>query len=346
MENRTSELSQGMGSISRRHIVATCVALAALAVVAVSPQLLGGRVLAGFRGLDAARPGLLWLAGLSFAASLAAAGLAWRVGLRTCGSGLDRGDAVSRYCVGSALNALTPARLGGAVRIGLYARTLDREGAIWTSSGLAAAIGAARAVCLLGLLVVAIVSGVLALWIVGAVLGAIAVAGGLVVASQRLRSGRRVAHALDAFRELGRSPRALLSVIGWMGVATAARVGSATFAAASLGIHHPLTGALLVVPVVDFAATLPLTPGNAGVSSAAVAFALKAHGAASSVALSAGIALAGVETLAALIAGCASALVLFAPAGVPQRRLAMAGAGIALLALGGAFGATVLLPAV
>ena len=186
----------------------------------------------------------------------------------------------------------------------------------------------------------------LAFWIVGAVLGAIAVAGALVLASQRFRPGRRMSHGLDAFRELGRSPRALVALIGWMGVATAARVGSAAFAAASLGIDHPLTAALLVVPVVDFAATLPLTPGNAGVSSAAIAFALKAHGAASSIALSAGIALAGVETLTAIIAGSASALFLFAPAGVPQRRIAMAGAAMALLAIGGAFGATVLLPAV
>jgi uncharacterized membrane protein YbhN (UPF0104 family) len=307
---------------------------------------MGNRVLAGFRGLDAARPSLLWLAALSFAASLAASGLAWRVGLRTCGRRVEPGDAVARYCIGSAVNALTPARVGGAIRIGLYARTIERDGAIWTSSGLAAAIGAARAVWLLGLLAVAIAAGLLAVWIAGALLGAIAVAGALLVASQRLRSGRRVAHALDAFRELGRSPRALLSLVGWMGVATAGRVGSATFAAASLGIHHPLKGALLVVPVVDFAATLPLTPGNAGVSSAAAAFALRAHGAASSVALSAGIALAGVETLAAIVAGSASALLLFAPTGVPQRRFAMAGAGIALLALGGAFGATVILPAV
>ena len=335
-----------MGSVERKHVFGACAALAVVAVLATMPHLLGGRVLAGFRGLDEAKPWLLWLAGASFATSLAAAGLAWRVGLRACGSGLDRGDSMARYCVGSAVNAVTPARLGGAVRIGLYARTLEREGAIWTSSGLAAAVGAARAVWLLGLLVVAIAAHVLALWIAGAVLGAIAVAGALVFASQRFRSGRRAAHALDAFRELGRSPRTLGALIGWMGLATAARVGSAAFAAASLGIDHPLTGALLVVPVVDFAATLPLTPGNAGVSSAAVAFALQAHGAGAAVALSAGIALAGVETITALVAGSASALMLFTPTGVSQRRIAMAGAGVALLAIGGAFGATVLLPVV
>src|SRR5262245_45836912 len=119
MLNRTSQLTQGMGSVSRKHVLATCGALAALAVVAASPQLLGGRVLAGFRGLDEARPVFLWLAGLSFTVSLAAAGLAWRVWLRSCGGRPERGDAVARYCVGSAVNALTPARLGGAVRIGL-----------------------------------------------------------------------------------------------------------------------------------------------------------------------------------------------------------------------------------
>lgn len=334
-----------MGLPSRRHLFAAGGALAALALVALTPHLLGGHVLSAFRGLDDAKPWLLWLAGGSFAASLAASGCAWRVGLRACGGRLERGDAVARYCVGSVVNAVTPARLGGAVRIGLFARTLDREGALWTSGGVAAAIGAARAIWLLGLLGVAIVANVLALWVAVAVGGAIAVAVALVVASQRLRSGRRVAHALDAFRELGRSPRDCAALIGWLGVATAARVGSAALAAASLGIHHPLAGALLVVPAVDFAATLPLTPGNAGFSSAAAAFALQAHGAGASVALSAGIALAGVETLTALVAGTASAFVLFTPTGTP-RRVAYVGACVACLVLGGAFGATVLLPAV
>ncbi len=340
-----SQLAPGMGFTRRRHVVATCGALALLVVAVAARHLLGKHVLSGVDGLDAAKPWLLWLGGASFATSLVAAGLAWRVGLRACGGRVERGDAVARYCVGSVVNALTPARLGGAVRIGLFARTLEREGAVWTSGGVAAAIGAARAVWLLGLLVVAIVAHVLAAWLAGAVIGGLAVAGALVVASQRLRSGRRVAHVLDAFRELGRSRRELAALIGWMGVATAARLGSVTFAAASLGVHHPLAGALLVLPAVDFAATLPLTPGNAGFSSAAAAFALQAHGVGASLALSAGLALAGVETLTALVLGTASALHLFTPAGAP-RRIAFAGACMACLALGGAFGATVLLPAV
>jgi hypothetical protein len=150
---------------------------------------------------------------------------------------------------------------------------------------------------------------------------------------------------LDVFRELGRSRRARVSVVAWMGVATAGRAGSAAFVAASLGIHHPLAGALLVVPAVDFAATLPLTPGNAGFSSAAAAFALQSHGAGAAVALSAGLALAGVETVTALVAGSASSLYLFAPTGTP-RRIALAGTCMACLAIGAAVGATVVLPAV
>ena len=62
----------------------------------------------------------------------------------------------------------------------------------------------------------------------------------------------------------------------------------------------------LIIPALDLAGILPLTPGNVGVASAAVAFALTAHGVSSNVAVSAGIALGAVETLTTLACGSAA----------------------------------------
>jgi hypothetical protein len=103
---------------------------------------------------------------------------------------------------------------------------------------------------------------------------------------------------------------------------------------------------LLVVPALDLAGILPLTPGNIGIASAAVAFALHAHGATYETALSAGIAFSAVETVTSLAFGAGS--VLFLAAGTPgARRWTMAAAGAtACLGLGAAFGATVVLPLV
>ena len=88
----------------------------------------------------------------------------------------------------------------------------------------------------------------------------------------------------------------------------ALRLVAAAGIAAAFGIDHPLAAALIIVPALDLAGLLPITPGNVGVASAAVAFALTAHGAASDVALSAGIAFGAVETLTTLALGCGSLL--------------------------------------
>ena len=80
---------------------------------------------------------------------------------------------------------------------------------------------------------------------------------------------------------------------------------------------------MLVVPALELAGTLPLTPGNIGVASAAAAFALKAHGAGADVALSAGIAFGAVETIASIAFGAGSVLYLagaVAPDAPPSAR--------------------------
>ena len=99
----------------------------------------------------------------------------------------------------------------------------------------------------------------------------------------------------------------------------------------------------MLVPAVELAAVLPITPGNVGLASAAVALALGSQGVDSKTALSAGIAFGAVELLTGMVIGAAGALAR-RPVGPPVIRLATVAAAASVVAV--AFGATVLLPAV
>jgi uncharacterized membrane protein YbhN (UPF0104 family) len=331
---------------STRHLLLSLGSIGALIVIASSPQLLGDRVGAALGGVLAVSPVWLWAAALAFVTSLAASGCAWRSALARCGGDLSRTDAAARYGVGSLLNALAPAKLGSAVRFALFSRTLEAEGRLWTTGGVAASVGAARAIWLALLLLFAAASGVLPLWPLAVLAGVLALAVAVALVARDTRPNARAAHALDAFRALRRSPRAAAELVGWVGIAAAARVGAATAIAAAFGVDQPLLAALLVVPALDLAGLLQLTPGNIGVASAAIAFALHAHGVGSGTALSAGIAFSAVETATSLAFGTGSALFLFAGARTaPRWSLAAVGA-TACVGLAAAFGATVVLPLV
>ena len=147
---------------------------------------------------------------------------------------------------------------------------------------------------------------------------------------------------LDAFRALGREPKRGARVALWIGVATLARVGAATAVAAALGVPSPFVAAVLVVPALDLSGTMPLTPGNVGLTSGAVAMALRAQGVDMTTALTTGIAFHAVETCAGVVFGLASALFLAPfPSAVARRRTTLALAAAASAALVAAFGATV-----
>lgn len=332
--------------LRKRHLALFAGSIAALVAVAALPQLLGDVVADGIDGLSHASPGWLWLAALCFACTLGASACAWRFALTRCGGETTRADSAARYCTGSLVNAVAPARVGSAVRIGLLARTLHGEGRLWTVGGIAASVAAVRAVWLALVLALGSASGVLPRWPIGVLLlGAVAAA---VVAwrARDSRPGSRAAHVLDVFRIVGRCPRTAFRLAGWVGLAMAAKIGAAAAIAAALGIERPLAAALLVIPALDLAGLLPLTPGNVGVASAAVAFALTAHGASTDVAVSAGIALGAVETLTTLACGAAS-LLYFAARRADERRWQTAlAASTACLALGAAFGVTVIVPLV
>ena len=332
--------------LRKRHLALFFGSIAALVAIAVTPQLLGDRVAAGFDGLAAAEAGWLWLAGGAFAASLLASASGWASALTRCGGETTRSDAAARYCTGSLVNAVAPARLGSAVRFALFSRTLPSEGRLWTTGGIATSLAAVRLLWLALVLALGSLSGQLPRWPIALMLLGVAIAAAVAWRSRNTRPETRVAHALDAFRVLGRCPRAAAQIAGWIGLGMGLRIVAAAGIAAAFGIDRPLAAALLIIPVLDLAGLIPITPGNVGVASAAIAFALTAHGAGADVALSAGIAFGVVETLTTFALGTGS-LLYFAGGRTDARRWRTAAVSVSgCLALGAAFGATVLAPLV
>jgi uncharacterized membrane protein YbhN (UPF0104 family) len=285
---------------------------------------------------------LLWVAAIIFACTSVCGALAWRAALRACGTTLPFHDAAGRYAIGCGVNAIAPAHVGSALRVALFGRVTT--GGCWTVGGASAAVGVSRVIWLGSLVALASAWGVLPIWplflITGIVVGAVALA----LVAQRLTLPRRLDQILTAFRALASSPRDLANVAGWALFGALAKVGASAAVVASFGIDHPIRAALILVPAVEIAALMPLTPGNVGVGSAAVAFALGAHGVPPDTALSVGIAFGAVELLTAVGVGVVGVLALAAPRYRMYVRITAATA--ASLALASAFGATVLLPAV
>ena len=332
--------------LGRRHLAVFLGSVAALFALALTPQLLGDVVAEGVAGLSDASPGWLWLAAAAFGGSLVTSACGWQSALERCGGTTTRLDASARYCTGSIVNALAPARIGTALRFALFSRVLHNEGRLWTVGGIAGSLSAVRAMWLAVVLALASVGGVLPRWPIAVLLLAAAAAAAIAWRARDSRPGTKFGHALDVFRVLGRCPRAAARIAGWVGLSMALRVTAATGIAAAFGVERPLAAAVLIIPALDLAGIMPLTPGNVGVASAAVAFALSAHGVGSDVAVSAGIALGAVETLTTLALGSASILYfLGSRAGGPRWQTAAA-AATGCFALGAAFGATVLVPLV
>jgi uncharacterized membrane protein YbhN (UPF0104 family) len=332
--------------LGKRHLAVFLGSTAALVALASSPRLLGDLVADGIAGLSEASAGWLWLAAAAFAGSLVTSACGWQSALARCGGTTTRADASARYCTGSIVNALAPARIGTAVRFALMARVLHNEGRVWTVGGIAASLSAVRALWLALVLALASMSGVLPRWPIAALLLGAAAAAVVAWRSRDSRPGTELGHALDVFRVLGRCPRAAARIAGWVGAAMALRIAAATAIAAAFGVDRPLAAAVLIIPALDLAGILPLTPGNVGVASAAVAFALTAHGVGPDVAVSAGIALGAVETMTTLACGSAS-LLYFAGRGVDGRRWqAATAAATGCVVLAAAFGATVIFPLV
>jgi Lysylphosphatidylglycerol synthase TM region len=318
---------------SRRSLIAAGLFLVAVAVVAKMTHRFGAAV----DGLEDARPIWLWTAAAAFLGSLLSSASAWRSAFGLCGARLSRFDAASRYALASLVNGISPVRVGSALRLALFARALPGDDRAWRTGGAFGVIGAARALVFAIVIVIAAALGAVPLWPV-VLLAAFVLVTGVVAFAARDRTPRtHVAHLVDAFREIGRSPVGGARIVGWVALSTAARFGGAAAIAAALGVNKPVSAALIILPALDVAGMIPLS-GNLGITSGAVAVALQAHGIAVTQALSTGLAFHAVETAAGMAGGLGGLLFLVR---FGARRLVVAGAAACLFA---AFAATVLVP--
>jgi uncharacterized membrane protein YbhN (UPF0104 family) len=319
--------------VSRRSLVAAALFLIAVAAAAKLSHRFGAAV----NGLEDARPVWLWVAAAAFLGSLLASSSAWRSAFGLCGARLSRSDAAARYALASLVNGISPVRVGSALRLALFARALPGDDRAWRTGGAFGVIGAARSLVFAVVIVVAEAFGAVPLWPV-VVLAAFVVVTGVVAFAARDRTPRtHVAHLVDAFREIGRSPVGGARLVGWVALSTAARFGGAAAIAMSLGVHAPISAALIILPALDVAGMIPLS-GNVGITSGAVAVALQAHGIAVTQAMTTGLAFHAVETAAGIAGGLGGLLFLVR---FDARRLVVAGAAACLFA---AFAATVLVP--
>ena len=312
--------------VTRRRAAVALVLVALIVAVAATPQLGGATVMKALDALDGVSPSWLALAALGFAASIVCSAGSWACALAAAGGTVSLPDATARYSIGGLVNTVLPARAGDALRIALFSKRLRRRNRLWATSGAFAAIGVARAAWTAVLVLAAFSTGALPLW-PAFVLGGAAIAAIVLVIALRHRTGDRLRSTLEALETLRHSPRRAAELVAWIGGSTAARVGAAAAVAAAMGIHSPLVAALLIVPALDVAGVLPLTPGNLGVASGAVAVALSGHGVDGTTALSTGILFHALETLTSLSVGAAGAVALAPLPRLVRRVATYAGVG-------------------
>lgn len=286
-----SSTQPARGQLRRRVLLSiSCFALVGVGAAAAWP-LVGPSLADAADGLGQAPPSLLLLAGLLFAGAPVCCGLAWREAILHAGGRVGRLDACARYGVGSLVNSVAPAHLGDLVRAVLLLERLPagaRRGILrWFG-----VIQGARIVALVALAV-------------AAALPAPLVPLALVPAAVVLA--------------LARGTRRLVCLAFLAPLAKAAAIAVVL---AGLEIGSP-RDALAVVPALELAALVPLTPGNVGVAGAAAAGALYAQGLPLSAAVQAGLVLHAVETAAGLAYGTTSALAWLAGLR-PRRSLARA----------------------
>jgi uncharacterized membrane protein YbhN (UPF0104 family) len=257
--------------------------------------------------LQRADPTKAVVAAACFTISLAATAAAWRAAFGTAGARLGRVDAFSRYGAGSLVNTFMPARLGDGVRLALFTRTLPR--AKWRVLAAGSSVAAVSAAALPGRLILlgALVGlGFISLWpliALGALLAGVLV---VVIVLQRRVPMILPAALRDSIASLTHSPALALRLVGWMTIEAAARVCAAGAVAVALGVGHPLTTALLITAAVDLASVVPVTPGNVGITSGAIALALDSRGTSLSMAIATGVAYHAVQTVVGISVGFTS----------------------------------------
>jgi hypothetical protein len=138
------ELALGqLGSMRRSYAVGAGLFLAAGVVICMT-RLGRGTLSTAVGDLAGMQPGWIVAAASLFAIGLLASAAGWRVGLRACEGSACFTQISARYAIGSLVNSVAPAHLGGAVRLGLLSRTLPGNDRLWRAGGIAASVAAAR----------------------------------------------------------------------------------------------------------------------------------------------------------------------------------------------------------
>jgi uncharacterized membrane protein YbhN (UPF0104 family) len=325
--------------LSRSTLAFSVGAVGVVIGVALAPRLLGSKVSDALDALQGASSGWLAVSAALFGVAFLATVGCWRAALGAAGGRICPRQAAARIGVGSLVNSFAPAKLGDAVKIALCSKAIDGPDRLWTAGGVYAALGATRLLTLALLVVAASATGALPLWPVFVLCGIVLVLGLVALSSARWREHHRIAHLLEGFAALERSPRHAVVVLSLTATVLVTRFAATAAVAAALGFPDPLLAALVILPAIDLAGTIPAGAGNVGVASGAVAVALQSRGIGVSDAIGAGIAIQALETAVSLTAGTLGGLYLVRPAPAVRRwtlRTAAVGIPVGLAAAVGA----------
>jgi uncharacterized membrane protein YbhN (UPF0104 family) len=305
---------------TRFRIAAIAIAWIA-ALAGVGAWLLSGKLGATVALLQRADRTSAGVAAACFVATLAASSGAWRAAFTTSGARLGRVEAFSRYGAGSLVNTFFPARLGDGLRIALFTRTLPpAKWRVLAAGSSVAAVSAAGGVMRLALLGTLVLLGLIPLWPLLAFGGLLAVVAAAVIVFRRRLPTIFPGALRESIVALTANPAFAVRLLGWKVIETAARVGAAAAVASALGVGRPLVTALLMTAVVDLASAVPVTPGNVGITSGAIAVALHSQGTGFGTALAAGVAYHAIQSAVGVSCGLAAVGLLAAAA--RRRRLA------------------------
>jgi len=310
---------------SRPTLTAGVAAVGALALLALLPHVLGRKLSPAFAALANGDRTWLALGFVGFAVAFVCGVGAWRAAFAAAGARLCPRQAAARIGVGALVNSVAPARLGDAVKVALLSRVSDAPGRLWLGGGVYAALAVARTLALASVFVAASATGALPLWPAFGLCGVACALVAAGAASQRFRSHPRVAQTLAGMTALVRDPRRAASVVAWSYGVQLTRLAATIAVARGLHVPDPALAALVIVPALDAASALPLTPGSFGIGSGAVAVALASRGIGITRALGVGLAIQTLETMVSIVAGSSGALYL-AWADARVRRWAIRGA--------------------
>ena len=330
------ELALGqLGSMRRSYAVGAGLFVAAGVVICMT-RLGRGTLSTAVGDLAGMQPAWIVAAASFFALGLLASAAGWGVGLRACEGTAGFTQISARYAIGSLVNSVAPAHLGGAVRLGLLSRTLPGNDRLWRTGGIAASVAAARTLVLAALIIPAASVGRIPVWPAPLLVLGVAVVVGI---GTRLsaRTAGRIGSLLQIFRSIGRSPREGAALFGWIALSCVARIAAAVAIAMALGVPHPIWVAVVLLAAMALAGLLPLTPGNFGAGAGAATLALHGTGVGLGVSLALGVAFQAVETFAGVTLGLAGAAVLAAP-GTRVRRWSLVAAATAAIMVATALG--------